>query len=120
MSHMRRRGLFLALIVLAAIPIGAAQQAATAVGSPLRVLRGVVTADAGAPLQRVRVLVSATGLSADPVFTNDVALNGGFVPVNGRGAVRDQAGDATQPGRSASVRGRVRGPDGRPVGGSTG
>jgi len=59
---------------------GAAQQAPAPATSTLRVLRGVVTADGGAPLMRVRVLVSAPGLSADPVFTNELGAFDVHVP----------------------------------------
>src|SRR5688500_4613674 len=79
--QMRMRRPLLALILLAATPISAAEQVPTPARSTLRVQRGVVTAVADAPLQRVRVLVSAAGLSADPVFTNELGAFDVQVPV---------------------------------------
>src|SRR5687767_10396717 len=75
-SAVRTSAVVLALVVtilgLGHIGANAAQQAPAPARSTLRVLRGIVTADGGAPLQRVRVLVSAASLSADPVFTNEL------------------------------------------------
>ena len=67
--------LTLVVTISGLVQIGTAQQAPTPARSRLRVLRGVLTSDTGAPLQRVRVLVTASGLSADPVFTDG---QGGF------------------------------------------
>ena len=60
--------------------VGTAQQAPAPATSNLRIMRGVVSDDAGAPLKRVRVLVSAPGLSADPVFTNELGTFDVHVP----------------------------------------
>jgi hypothetical protein len=64
----------------------------------------------------------AAGVESNLMLTVDedlaVVVNGNTVTVNGPGAERDQAVDATRLGRNASVRGRVRGPEGRPVGGA--
>ena len=77
------RLLVIAVVVSASGAVGQAGQVASPAGGGLRLVRGVVEADASeaVPLRRARIVVTAPGLSADPVFTDDRGRFATYVPV---------------------------------------